>query len=132
MNPKGFTLPELLLSTAILVFCLSSVLATFIQSSILTGLARNIAKAKTHAEYVMENIRAETFTNIPQSNAMTTWSAWSLNSDQINTLGLTALNGETVVTTVSGTNPVDVIVTVTWTDTGGRSMSHAIRTLVSG
>jgi len=127
--PKAFTLPELLLMAAILGYAVSVVLLTFINSAALNEASRNLTAATTHAEFVMENIKNTTFPSIATniSNGTWTWDTAAVTSH-----GLTALNTESISTISTGTNPLDITVTVAWNDTRGRSRSKILRTLISG
>jgi prepilin-type N-terminal cleavage/methylation domain-containing protein len=126
---SGFTLPELLMTAAILAYCISIVLMCFINSTALNQESRNLTAATTHAEYVMESIKNTSFANIATNISGGTWT-W--NTSAVTSNGLTALNSESITTTSSGANPLDVSVTVTWNDMQGRSRSKVLRTLFSG
>ncbi|MBF0595761.1 MAG: prepilin-type N-terminal cleavage/methylation domain-containing protein [Candidatus Omnitrophica bacterium] len=130
--PNGFTLPELLMSAAILSFCLSGLLATFISSTALNDSTRNLLTATTHAEFVMESIKNVAFVNIPSNQGGAAWNAWSFNTAGVTGMGLTALNNETISTTLTAINPIDVTVTVSWSDKGGRARNILLRTLIAG
>ncbi|MEI6437770.1 MAG: type II secretion system protein [Candidatus Omnitrophota bacterium] len=131
-SQRGFTLPEVLVSAAILAYCLSALLATFINSAALNDSTRNLMRATTHAEFVMENIKATAFAAIPSNHNGAQWDTWTLNTAAVNAAGMAALNTEAITTTLTGTNPIDVTVTVTWHDLRGRSRSTVLRTLISG
>ena len=126
---SGFTLPELLLVAAILGYCLSMILLTFINGVALNEASRNLITATAHAEYVMENVKNTTFTSLA---ANITGGTWTWDAAAVASHGLTALNSETISTTAMGTNPLDVTVTVSWKDTHARSRSKILRTLLSG
>ena len=125
----GFTLPELLLTAAILAYCVSIVLMCFINTSALNQQSRNLTTATTHAEFVMENIKNAAFSGIAASITAGTWT-W--NTATVTANGLTALNSESIVTTSSGANPLDVSVTVTWNDLQGRVRTKVLRSLFTG
>ena len=126
---NAFTLPELLLSAAILSYSLSVVLATYVNSIALNDASRNLSIAVSHAQLVMEDIRNTTFasvaTNITNGN-------WDWNTATIGTKGLTALKSESIDTSLTGSNPLDITVTFSWNDLNGRSRSQALKTSVSG
>lgn len=129
---NGFTLMELLVSVAILSYCLSALLTTLVDIIALNDSTRNLLKASTHAELVMESIRNAAFATIPSNGGGAAWSAWTFDTAGVNGTGLAALKNEVITTTLSGTNPVEVIVTVSWLDLKGRSRSTVLRTLIAG
>ena len=126
---NGFTLPELLLVAALLGYSLSVTLLTLINSSALNEISRNLITATAHAEFVLESIKNISFATTVSSISSGTWT-W--NTAAVTSNGLTALNTESIATTSSGNNPIDVTVTVTWNDKGGRSRTKVLRTLISG
>jgi len=129
LSSRGFTLPELLLVAAILGYALSMILLTFINGAALNEDSRNLITATSHAEYVLENIKNTTFSNIATNITAGTWD-W--NTSAVTSNGLTALNTESITTISSGANPLDITVTVAWKNTGGRSRTKVLRTLASG
>jgi prepilin-type N-terminal cleavage/methylation domain-containing protein len=126
---SGFTMVEMLMTAAILGYALSVVLAGYVNNVALDEASRNLSSAVSHAEFVLEDIRNASFgsvaTNITGGN-------WNWNTSTVTTKGLTALNSESIAATSSGTNPLDITVTVTWNDTHGRSRSRALKTTISG
>ncbi|MBI4308864.1 MAG: hypothetical protein HY591_00880 [Candidatus Omnitrophica bacterium] len=126
---NAFTLPELLLTAAILSYSLSVVLVTFVNSIALNEASRNLTTAVSHANYVLENIRNTTFASIATNVSSGTWD-W--NASTITSQGLTALNNESTAVTSSGTNPLDVTVAVSWNDLNGRNRSRVVKTSISG
>ncbi len=114
LSKRGFTLAELLLAAAILAFALTGLLALFINCSILNESNRNLTIAISHAQYVMENIKNQSFTNLETN--INDGNCWDWNTAAINVAGLTALSSEAINTQSSGTNPLTVAVTVTWQD----------------
>jgi Tfp pilus assembly protein PilV len=132
IRSQGLSLAELLIAVAILAYCLSPMMATFINSVALNDSSRNLLTATSHAEYVMESIKSKAFSEIPGAAAEAVWSAWTFNTSGVTGLGLTALKAESITTTLAGINPVDISVTVSWADAGGRSRSIQLRTVISG
>ncbi len=126
---SGFTMPEMLLTAAILGYALSAVLAAYIGNMALNEASRNLSSAVSHAEFVLEDIRNTSFSSVAGN---ITSGNWNWNTSTVTTKGLTALNSEAIATTSSGTNPLDITVTVTWNDAHGRSRSRALKTTISG
>lgn len=127
-NNHGFTLPEILLTVAILSYSLSAILATFINSIALNEMSRNLSIATSHAEFVLEEIRNTTFSSISTN---ITNGSWNWDTAEVGTNGLTALNSEAIAATVSGTTLLDVTVTVSWNDAQSRARTRSLRTLIS-
>lgn len=126
---QGFSLPELLLVAAILSYSLSVILTTFSGSVALNEASRNMATANSHAEYMLETIRNTTFANIAANIGNGTWN-WDTATITAN--GLIALKSESIAVTSAGTNPLDVTVTVSWSDLNARSRTRALSTTISG
>ena len=124
---KALTLIEVLIALAVLVVAFSSIMLVFASCIALNDSSRNRTIATEHARYVMEDIKNTDF-NIVKNNGNSLWN-WS--SSVLVGEGLTVLDSESVVTTVSGTDLLDVVVTVNWQDRGGRAQSIAIETLIA-
>lgn len=122
LSKRGFTLAELLLAAAILVFVLSGLLLLFINCLTLNESNRNLTIAISHAQYAMEEIKNTAFASIQNA----TW-----DSSTISSRGLTPLPNESVVITVNGADPLDIITTVNWKDRGARNRSMALETLIT-
>lgn len=127
---RAVTLSELLLATAILAFVLSGVLLLFTRCILLNNENRNLATATSHAEYVLEDIRQKAFSTVQASISN---GIWNWNTTQISSQGLTALSNDEAIKTevVSGPNPLQVKVTVTWTDRSQRARSTFLETLIT-
>jgi prepilin-type N-terminal cleavage/methylation domain-containing protein len=129
LTSHGFSLPELLLVTAILGYVSSMVLLTFMSGTALNEQSRNLITATAHAEFVMEDIKNTAFSNLVTN---ITNGNWTWNTATVTNNGLTALNSESITTTSTGTNPVDITVSVSWHDTKSRSRTKILRTVISG
>lgn len=129
LNRKGFTLPELLVTAFIMAFSLSAILTTYINTVMLNESCRNMTTAISHAEFVLENLRNTSFASIPTN---ITSGVWNWNSAAVTAQGLKALNSEVVTTSYQGSNPIDILVTVSWNDTHGRARTQILKTSISG
>lgn len=119
---KGFSLVELLLAAVILAFVLTGLLALFISCIFLNDTNRNTTIATSHAQFAMEEVKNTTFASI-------TGATW--NSAVIASKGLTSLSSETIIINVTGTDPLDITVTVNWKDRGTRNRTISLETLIS-
>ena len=128
MHKKSVTLTEVLLATVVLAVGLCAVLLGLITSAVLTSSARNLTRATSHAQHIMEDIKNTNFTQVQTSIQS---GHWDWNTADITSQGLTPLNNETIDTAVSGTTLLDITVTVNWQDRGARDRSTALKTLIS-
>ncbi|MDD4899683.1 MAG: hypothetical protein PHT31_04735 [Candidatus Omnitrophica bacterium] len=126
-NNKGFTLWELMLASAILIFALTGLLMLFSNCVLLNEANRNLSVAVNHAQYIMEGIRHLSFANIGPQVAGGTWD-W--NTATLAAAGMTPLDSENVVSTTPDqtANPVSITVTVNWQDRG-RARNVALNAL---
>ena len=137
LSDKGFTLPELLLAAVILAVVLSGLLMLFINCIFLNESNRNLTLATTHAEYIMEEIRAAGFAGLEDRivNNNGTPLGWDLDSAEIQSeYNLTPLTNETIETTTvtpSGSNPLGVSVRVGWEDRTHREREIELQTLIT-
>lgn len=129
MSDKGFTLAELLLAAAILSFTVVGLASLFINVEMLNNANSNLSIATSHSQFVMEGIKNANFSSLSTdiSNG-----AWNYNTAAINVAGLTALNNEAITTVTSGTNPLDVTVTVSWKDRTLKNRSFVLEALITG
>ncbi len=137
LSDRSFTLAELLLACAILAFVLTGLLSLFINCIVLNEANRNLTIATSHAQYIMEEIKAAGFTGLEtkiNSNNGTP-AGWDLNSAQIGSspYNLTPLDTETIETSVfqSG-DPLGVSVMINHKDRGQRDRQIELRTFITG
>lgn len=129
LSDKGFTLVELLLAAAILVFAIVGLAALFINVALLNDANRNLTIATSHAQFVMEKIKDANFSSLSTD---ITNGIWNYNKAAIDTAGLTALKGETITTVASGTNLLDITITVSWQDRTSKNRSFVLEALITG
>lgn len=126
---RGYTLAELLLAAAILAFVLTGLLSLFINCILLNVTSHDLSLATSHAQYILEGIKHTlSFADIQVdiNNG-----AWDWGVSDITDANLTPLSAETINTDVSGSNPLDVTVTVTWNEFSGATRSTQLRTLIT-
>ncbi|MGE5197462.1 MAG: type IV pilus modification PilV family protein [Deltaproteobacteria bacterium] len=117
----GFTLSELMVSAAILSFVFAALLLFFINSIFLNEANRKLTIATTHAQYALEEMKNTNFSSL----ASTTWYASTISGK-----GLTPLPNESIMITVTGTEPKDIVATVRWAYRGTYP-SIALETLIT-
>jgi len=127
---KGFTLIELLLAAVFLVFTISAILMLFANCIFLNATNRAITIATSHAQGVMEEIRDTNFSAI-EANINNDYWDWDIST--IESKGFSVLPGETIDTSKIGTgsNLLNVIVTVSWQGHSQRSESISLETLLA-
>ena len=64
-SKKGFTLIELMFSVAILLVAIVASLSAIINSMLLIESSRNLVTASNDAQYVLEQIKSQSFADIP-------------------------------------------------------------------
>lgn len=67
LSDKGFTLIEVLVAAAILVFCLCGLLATYVNMFFLQDLARDFTLATNAVQAKMEEVKRTDFTQLTQA-----------------------------------------------------------------
>jgi len=127
---KGFTLVELLLTMAFLVFTVSAILMLFANCVFLNASSRALTTATSHAQRVMEEIRDTNFSAV-ETNIGNNY--WDWDSATIASKGLAALPAEAIVTTKIGASSdlLNVMVTVIWVERGQRNNSISLETLIA-
>ena len=121
-------MPELIVSAAIMAYSISAVLLAFFSNYALNETSRNLTIATSHIDYVLEDIRNTTFGSISTGIGS---GSWDWNSSSVTSHGLTAINNESIDTSVSGTTLLTVTVTASWRDLQQRNQSKSVQTLIS-
>lgn len=121
---KGLTLAEVLLGIILLAFAFVSVLALFASCVISNESNRNLTVALSHAQFAMEEIKNTNFLSIAGGD-------WDWDSEQIGEKGLNALMDESITTTITGADLLNVTIVVDWHDRGGRDRSIELKTLIA-
>lgn len=124
---KAFSLPELLLATAILAFAISAILLGFITCFFLNDTNRKTTTAISHAQLFMEEIKGYGFSNITND---------TMNYTDPDFPPVEPLPNETVTLTVNpvnGTNGslLDVELRVDWLERGSRSRNLTLQTYIA-
>ncbi|MCX5713141.1 MAG: prepilin-type N-terminal cleavage/methylation domain-containing protein [Candidatus Omnitrophica bacterium] len=135
-NKKGFTLSELLIAAAIFALAMAGILQLFISCAFLDQANRNKSIASTHAEFTMEDIMEYMRNNeLSSLQSQINSGNWNWNSATIcSKLGCgvctypSVLNSESIATTrfSSSTDPLDVMITVSWKDRPNASLRSLI------
>lgn len=129
LNQRGFTLSELMLAAMIIAFCLTGILAFFMNSTLLNQSNRDTISASSHCQYILEDIRNTPFSQV---SAKVGNGDWNLTAAELaaSPYNFTVLPNETVVTSVfqSG-NPLGVSVNVTYKLQGRMDRAYELRTL---
>jgi len=132
---SGVTLAEMMVAACILLLMCSMMYLLFANCVILNQLNRERSLAMTHAEYVLEEIKNENFTNLENRiNGVSPWTAeWDWDTTEIGTEGLSALNGEAIDTNEVGANPglLDIVVNVSWVNRRGTTQTVSVETLMA-
>lgn len=129
LTKNGFTLLELMIGVAVLIIALVGLIAAYIGCFSLNENARNLTIAVNDAQCVMEEIRD---INIPTNIIAQDWTSWAA-TDPPSGGGCNRLDNETIIVTYpSGTGaiPLEILVTVNWTERG-RQKSTRLATLLS-
>jgi len=129
------TLAEMMIAASVLLLVCAMMYLLFANCIILNQLNRERTLAMSHAEYVLEEIKNESFTNLEDRiNGVSPFSAeWDWSSTDINNKGLSALNDEVIDTNEVGSNPdlLDIVVNVSWTNRRGATQTMSLETLLA-
>lgn len=131
----GFTLLELMIAVAILIVGIIGILAVFAYCYGLNETSRNITQAANDGRAVFETMRDESATGI-SNIANTNWNLWAKStgptaSGKTNSVPLTSLTQEDITTDISGSDPLQITLTVNWLERGGRQGQIQLVTLMT-
>ena len=118
-SKRGFTLLELIITSAILLIAISGLLVVYVQVFILDESNRELVIAANDAQYVLEQIKGVAFASI--GNYV---------PPALNNLQNENIPNPTVATISSRVKEVSV--TVNWTGKRGRARSFSLTTRVFG
>lgn len=126
-NQKGFTLIEVMITAAVVVFVLVGFMGTNSAMQQATDSSFERTLALQDANQVIERIRTAAATGTFPANAVTAF------PDNGTVAGFTSLTGETVTVTYGNAtaNPLDVRIQIQWLENGRRAVRAHLRTLVT-
>ncbi len=116
-GPKGFTLLELMIASAVLLIAITGMLFTFVNCMLLNDLNGEMVTAANDAQYVMEQIKGLAYGSI----------------DSYVPVQLANLAGESIPSpTIAQVSPAvkEITVNVIWTDTRGRQRNFSLSTRI--
>lgn len=126
---KGFTLAELLISAFIVTITAVGLVGAMSNMAVLNERNRELVFAVDHAQYVLEQINAASFSGLETA---ITGGSWDLNANTLsaNPYNFTVLNNESVATNVvTSGDPLRFAVQINWTDKSGSARSFILETL---
>ncbi len=131
----GFTLLELMFSILILSVGIVGILAVYVYCYDLNDASRNTTQATNDAKSVFEAMRDESSISLGNV-AITNWNLWAsgLNptaSGKINNTPLTSLTQENITTSITGSDPLQIAVTVSWVGRSARQRQISLITLMT-
>lgn len=130
---RGLTLSELLLTAAILAFVLTGILLIFINGIFLNEANHNLTIAASHAQYVMEELKAETsLQNIKDKiDAVTFTQFQSLPNEAISVCCCDFPCDACLDSCPDDSDPLGVSVRVDWRDRGARDRYTELKTQIT-
>ncbi len=126
---QGFTLPELLISTFILVVAVAGVLGVLGKMTLLSELNRETTLATQHGQYVLESLKNADFAGLETAinNGEWNYSAGQLAGAPFNFM---VLDDETITTrTLTSGSSLHIVVTVEWKMRTGAARLLTVETL---
>jgi competence protein ComGC len=130
---RAFTLSELLLAAVIAASVFSAMLLLFMNRLILNEANRNLTQGTSHAQYVMEEIKDYMVDRQLTSSVITYIDTnWDLaDPAAVSAQGLRPLESESIAVQATGTDLLDVEVSVNWQDKRGRAYTVSLETLIA-
>lgn len=130
---RGVTLSELLLAAAILAFVLTGILMIFINGIFLNEANHNLTIAASHAQYVMEELKAETsLQNIKDKIDAGTFTQFQSLPNEAISVSCCDFPCDTYLASCqSGPDPLGVRVRVDWKDRGSRDRYTELKTQIT-
>ena len=129
LNNKGFTLAEIIVAGFVAAVAFVAILGTLSNITVVNELNQDRTMAAMHAQYILESIRDAGFSGLETgiSNGDWNFTTAELAASPYN---FTTLASETVTTANINTgNPLQIRVTVGWTDRRLQSRTYSLETL---
>ncbi|MBI3615498.1 MAG: type II secretion system protein [Candidatus Omnitrophica bacterium] len=125
LKRHGFTLIEILVTVSIFVITTAALVGFYVSIAAMNESSRNMTRAMADARAVLEQIRNVSIGGLAAVTG-TGWTAWATANN------LTSLNNEavTVAYVNPAADPLDVTVTINWSERG-RARFAAVNTLVT-
>ena len=132
ISEKGFTLFEILVASKVIVAAVLGIIGTLANLLVLSELNRGKTLAVIHSQYIMETIKDAGFTNleIDINNGDYDYTTNELAGNPFNFI--TLLNETVNTQVISGGNPLQISVTVTWQDRMSNARTLTFETMESG
>lgn len=132
-NQKGFTLIEVMITTAVVTLALVGLLAANMQIRLASMAAYERSVATRHAHEVIERMRTASDGSLSDVTSTFSNGGTVSSSNYLTTSSTELLKNETVVVSYVSTSadPLDTTVTVTWLERGVRTATLPVRTLIT-
>ena len=126
---SGLSLVELLIAVGVLAVTMMSLVSFFVATTRMTEESRNLSLAVSHAQSVLEDIRAFGYSGV--DTAITSGN-WNWDQSALIARGMGALKAEAIYTTYSGSGLLTVNVAVQWQDTQNAVRRTYLATALGG